>query len=63
MKYLYRKCQGFCDKVYPVRKMSDIFSKENMVSWRTDPFAEEIHGDYTRMWLCDECEHEYAMDI
>jgi len=63
MKYLHRKCAGFCDKIYPVRKGWNDFTEGNMIEWRSDPFEEEIHGDSTPMWLCDECEHEYAMDI
>jgi hypothetical protein len=63
MKYLRRRCAGFCGNTYPVRKGHTDKTEGNMVEWRTDPFAEEIHGDSTLMWLCDECEHEYAMDI
>jgi len=63
MKYLYRKCAGFCGNTYPVRKGWNDKTEGIMIEWRTDPYAEEINDDRTLMWLCDECEHEYAMDI
>jgi hypothetical protein len=63
MKYLRRKCAGFCDEIYPVRKGWNDKTEGTMIQWQTNPYMEEINGDYTRMWLCDECAHEYAMDI
>ena len=33
------------------------------VTMREDPYAAEIEGDHTLILLCDECEHENAMDI
>jgi hypothetical protein len=38
------------------------FPEEDMV-FGPDPFAEEIHGDSTEVWECDECNHESYMDI
>ena len=35
----------------------------NTVSWRTNPFAEEIFDDHTHYWLCAECASEDADDI
>lgn len=63
MKYLRRKCAGFCGGIYDVRKDWKDRSDENMIVWQTDPFEEEIRGDYTKMWLCENCAYEYAMDI
>lgn len=63
MKYLRRKCQGFCGQIWNVRKIGEDWTDENMVVWQTDPYAEEIHGNYMKMWLCEDCAHEYAMDI
>ena len=33
------------------------------VRYESCPFASEIHGDYTKVWLCGDCSHERAMDI
>lgn len=33
------------------------------VSFITDPFQEEIHGDMTLHWICDECAYQISMDI
>ncbi len=69
MKHLRRKCAGFCGGTYDVWREGDEYYDPRRgkgkvsVSWRSDPYAEEIHGDTTKMWLCDDCEYEYAMDI
>jgi len=63
MKYLRRKCSGFCGGIYDVRKQWNDRKDENMIVWQTDPFEEEIRGDCTKMWLCESCAHEYARDI
>jgi hypothetical protein len=62
MKYLRRRCID-CRQVFPVRKGWEDNTPGRMVEWRSDPFGEEIHGDFTKMWLCDECEYQSAMDI
>lgn len=28
-----------------------------------DPFAEEIYGDDTEVWLCQDCHEQSALDI
>jgi uncharacterized protein with PIN domain len=28
-----------------------------------DPFAEDVHHDFTLVWECASCRHESAMDI
>lgn len=33
------------------------------IRWGPDPFAEEIRGDDTPLWLCDDCYHESCMEI
>jgi hypothetical protein len=38
------------------------FPEEEMV-YGPDPFAEEIGGDDTPMWLCDDCVYASAMEI
>jgi hypothetical protein len=63
MKYLFRKCSGYCGNTLPVRKSWEDRPDENMIQWQTDPYSEEIHGNYTKMWLCETCAHEYAMDV
>ncbi len=72
MKKLRRRCQGYCGQVFDVYNGNDFPSKpynarkrtgEIVVRWRSDPFQEEIHGDLTPMWLCDECEYQSDMDI
>lgn len=33
------------------------------VSFGPDPFASDVHGDHTPVWLCESCAYERAMDI
>lgn len=33
------------------------------VTFGPDPYASEINGDYTPVWLCSSCHHERCMDI
>lgn len=61
-KYLRRKCV-YCCNIFPVRKGCNDDTEGNMIQWQADPFQEEIRGDSTCMWLCDECAHDAAMDI
>ena len=35
----------------------------NPVIFESDPYAEEINGDSTEVWECEECRHQSAMDI
>jgi hypothetical protein len=35
---------------------------ENL-SYGPDPYAEEIHGDYTDVWECDSCREASAEEI
>lgn len=68
MKHLRRKCES-CRQVFDVCREGDGYydprtcTGKIFVTWRADPFAEEIHDDYTRMWLCDYCAYEHAMEI
>jgi hypothetical protein len=36
---------------------------QETVMFTMDPFAEEIHGDMTELWLCERCFYESAMDV
>lgn len=38
-------------------------TKENPVIEAPDPFQQEIHGDDTKLWECDECRQKSADDI
>ncbi len=68
MKHLRRKCEA-CKQIFDVWQEGDGYYNprtgkgEIFVTWRTDPYAEEIWDDYTKMWLCDYCADEHAMDI
>lgn len=33
------------------------------VTFEPDPFSEEIFGDSTPVWQCEDCAEESAMDI
>jgi len=33
------------------------------VEWIPSPFAQEIYGDDTCYWICEECAYESAMDV
>ena len=33
------------------------------VVYGADPFAEDVHGDDTPVWMCGNCRYESAMDI
>lgn len=46
------QCQS-CGKFFP---LSEIF-------FGPDPFAQEIYGDDTEIWLCEKCLEESASDI
>ena len=43
-------------------KRSECFC-DGILTLGTDPFAEEIHGDYTEVWMCYGARYESAMDI
>lgn len=67
-KRLYRRCAERCNRILPAVTWEESLTLteeelDNTVRWTTDPFAEEIHGDFTKMWICGSCEHESAMDI
>jgi hypothetical protein len=32
------------------------------IFWQVDPFASEIHGDDTKMWLCEPCAEHLWME-
>lgn len=36
---------------------------EGEVTFGPDPFQEEIHGDDTPVWMCEEHRYQSAMDI
>ena len=36
---------------------------DGIMSWDTDPFAEEIHGDFSLYWDCAGNRYQSAMDI
>lgn len=66
---LRRRCAG-CSNIFDVERESDKCfhwkhepNEPIRVSWTTDPFKEEIYGDFTRMWLCGECWHTFRDDI
>lgn len=66
---LRRKCQGTCGRILDVDNMDysyDEWSDEvydNTVRWTNDPFAEEIHEEIIKMWLCGICYQELKDDI
>lgn len=37
--------------------------EETEMVYGPDPFAEEIYGDETPMWLCDDCHEQSRLDI
>lgn len=65
----------YCENVYPINfdypYPSKIFSRrisrsgtgQNTVSYRPDPFDEEIRNDFTNHWLCDDCYYASRMEI
>jgi len=42
---------------------SSWYDCEGEVTFEPDPFAEEINGDDTPVWMCEHHRHESAMDI
>lgn len=36
---------------------------DDTVRWTVDPYASEIHGDETEMWLCDYHYYESCAEI
>ena len=50
----YRRCVD-ADKTYIVC--------EGQVTYGPDPFAEEIYGDKTPVWMCESHRYESFMDI
>jgi hypothetical protein len=46
-------CEGSCGKGY---------WKKDLI-FGPDPYQEDIHGDDTPVWLCDECHHISYMEI
>lgn len=32
-------------------------------TWTSDPFRDEIYGDETKHWLCEDCCFDSAQDI
>ena len=65
---LRRRCIQ-CSNVYDVWRSGDEYYNARSgkgkitICWQACPFAEEIHGDSTPMWLCDYCADNNAMDI
>lgn len=65
---LRRRCVQ-CNIVYDVWREGDEFYSGRTgkgkitISWTSDPFQEEIRGDFTKMWLCDDCYYNNFMDI
>ena len=55
----------YCENVYPIHPDGNVihYSDQIMVSYRPDPFDEEIRGDFTNHWLCDDCYYDSAMEI
>jgi len=41
---------------------SQLFDRED-IEFSPDPYAEEINGDNTPVWECEDCRHESCMDI
>jgi len=39
----------------------ELFDRED-IKYAPDPFAEEINGDDTPVWECDECRYQSYMD-
>lgn len=33
------------------------------ITYAPNPFASEINGDDTPVWMCEDCRYESAMDI
>lgn len=66
-KMLWRKC-AYCGRSLPVVNEKDYFyltdeEHDNTVTWRTDPFNDEVHQDYTKMWLCGKCADAQADEV
>jgi len=60
----------YCENVYPIApnngsgiKRSYNGTVQNTISYRPDPFNEEIRGDFTDHWLCDDCYYNSRMEI
>lgn len=63
---LRRRCEGGCGRVLDVDNMEGSWSDEvyeNTVRWENDPFAEEIHEEIIKMWLCGICYRELKDEI
>lgn len=56
-----------CRKFFPVyREDLPLVPEERdciQVSWIACPFESEINDDDTKMWLCDTCANDCAMEI
>ena len=39
----------------PCEQCGAKWSHENEVTFGVDPYQSEINGDYTKVWLCDNC--------
>jgi hypothetical protein len=37
--------------------------EENPVTFDSDPYDDEINGNTTEVWECENCRHESSMDI
>jgi len=46
------KCVG-CKKLF----------KEKEIEYSSDPYAEDIDGDTTKVWECESCREESSRDI
>lgn len=68
-KRLRRKCE-LCSGIFDVRRPTDTDgyhwlsgAEVNRVSWSVNPYALEIHGDSTLLWLCDDCSYAESQEI
>ena len=63
MRVIKARCAQ-CGTMCPVYSdETPIEEIDGCVSWTVDPFASELHFDYTEMWLCGYCEHENALSV
>lgn len=65
-KRLRRRCCS-CQNIYDVWRTGDVdipdIHNKCFVAWTSDPYAEEIHDDHSKMWICRTCWEESAWEI
>jgi len=68
LRGFYKVCDRHVDQHVPPEDFSQCEGSGSAghageIRFIADPFAAEIHDDYTEYWLCDSCAYESSMEI